>query len=75
MQKNFKKEVYTQPLTCSPKRTAQRVSLWSQAGYIEETAGGAGRPLRHLYPVFALSRKPFPSFKNMEKRKKSLFTH
>lgn len=39
--------------------------MWSQAGYIKETAG---RPLRHLYPVFALSRMPFPSLKDMEKR-------
>lgn len=62
------KKVYTQTLTCSPKRTAQRVSLWLQAGYIEETAGGAGRPLRHLYPVFTLCRMPFPSFKDMVKR-------
>lgn len=35
---------------------------------MEETAGGAGRPLRHFYPVFTLSSMPFPSYKDRVKR-------
>lgn len=50
------------------KKNCPKGELVVTAGYIEETAGGAERPLRHLYPVFTLSRMPFPSFKDTVKR-------